>query len=221
MWGNLQNMMDHNRTRAEVERRKAELLGRQEQIPQEIRKLSDEMEFNKRQLIGIEQILEGLSFMDSDTPYVPESFGLTDSVRQILSDTTVPLVPTQIRDALEAKGIMGSTSKNLLINVHKVVERIEDELIKSTRDGKTAYKRKEAWSPYVTSFTSLAALAGLAVDVIPRIAKPNLTQSEGVNTPLPSPSNATPTRRTLRPMRRGLYARRPQRPASEPGGKNE
>jgi len=140
--------MDHNKTRAEVEKRKTEILERQQQIPQEIRKLNEEMEFNKRQLIGIEQILDGLSFMDGDTPYIPESFGLTDSVRQILSDTTVPLVPTQIRDALEAKGVTGTTSKNLLINVHKVLERIEDELDKSsTPEGKTAYKRTVAWAP--------------------------------------------------------------------------
>lgn len=213
--GNLQFMMDHNKTRAEVERRKADLLERQEQIPQEIRKLNEEMEFNKRQLIGIEQILDGLTFMDSDTPYIAESFGLTDSVRQILSETTVPLVPTQIRDALEAKGLMGSSSKNLLINVHKVVERIEDELIKSTRDGKTAYKRREAWSPYAPIFTSLSSLAGGSV--APGIAPPYFEKLEALRMLAQPPT--LPVRHRRRGSLRELRAAATTSQSSEEGKK--
>jgi len=139
-------MMDYNKTRAEAERRKAELLKRQQQIPLDKQKLDGEMEQIKRQLIGIEQILDGLAFMDSDVFPDYEPTGFTDSIRKILSETNLPLVPMQIRDALEAKGITGSSSKNLLINVHKVLERIEAELEKTTNlEGKTAYKRKAAW----------------------------------------------------------------------------
>src|SRR5277367_837410 len=116
-------MMDYNKTRAEAERRKAELLKRQQQIPLDKQKLDGEMEQIKRQLIGIEQILDGLAFMDSDVFPDYEPTGFTDSIRKILSETNLPLVPMQIRDALEAKGITGSSSKNLLINVHKVLER--------------------------------------------------------------------------------------------------
>jgi hypothetical protein len=187
-------MMDHNRTRAEVERRKAEILERQQQIPQEIKTLSEEMEFNKRQLIGIEQILDGLSFMDSDTPYVPESFGLTDSVRQILSDTTVPLVPTQIRDALEAKGTTGSSSKNLLINVHKVLERIDQELEKTTTpEGKTAYKRTTPWMA-----NSLARLYGRAIPIPEYNAPRTLADLASTAAPVPESGIANHPLRKLR-----------------------
>jgi hypothetical protein len=139
-------MMDYNQTRTDAERRKAELLERQQQIPQEKKKLDEELEQIKRQLIGIEQIIDGLDFMDSNISPDFEPKGFTDSVRKILSETPLHLVPTQIRDALEAKGITGTTSKNLLINVHKVLERIDGELEKATSvDGKIAYKRNAAW----------------------------------------------------------------------------
>jgi hypothetical protein len=140
-------MMDYGKTRTEAEAKKQVLLARQKEIPQEKKRLDEEMERIKRELIGIEQILDGLGFMDSDMPLDFEPSGFTDSIRKILSDTPTPLVPTQIRDALEAKGITGSTSKNLLINVHKVLERISDELtaIKRT-DRKTAYQRKTPWA---------------------------------------------------------------------------
>jgi len=213
-------MMDHNKTRAEVERRKAELLERQQQIPQEIRKLHEESEFNKRQLIGIEQIIDGLSFMDSDAPYVPESFGLTDSVRKILGETAVTLVPTQIRDTLEQRGIMGSTSKNLLINVHKVIERIEDELDKTlTAEGKTAYRRREAWSPLLP----MLGFHPLSGEYLPSIARPVFTARDALNPAAPKPSTETPSlRKAFRsPMRRRLYGRGLQRPASESDEKSE
>jgi hypothetical protein len=141
-------MMDYNKTRTEAEARKQSLLVRLKEIPSEKTKLDEEIDQIKRELIGIDQILDGLAFMDSNIPPDFEPVGFTDNVRKILSETLVPLVPTQIRDALEAKGITGSTSKNLLINVHKVLERIESELDKTTTtEGKTAYKRKLPWGP--------------------------------------------------------------------------
>jgi hypothetical protein len=153
-------MMDYDRIRTEAGARKQTLLARQKDIPKEKQKLDEEMEQIKRELIGIDQILDGVAFMDSSIPTDFEPEGFTDNVRKILSETTLPLVPTQIRDALEAKGIMGSSSKNLLINVHKVLERIDSELDKTqTAEGKTAYKRKIAWT-----VPRLAALAGLSGD---------------------------------------------------------
>jgi len=107
-------MMDYGKTRTEAEAKKQVLLASQMEIPQEKKRLDEEMERIKRELIGIEQILDGLGFMDSDMPLDFEPSGFTDSIRKILSDTPTPLVPTQIRDALEAKGITGSTSKKPL-----------------------------------------------------------------------------------------------------------
>lgn len=142
-------MMDYNKTRSEAEAKKQSLVARLKEIPNEKKKLEEEMEQVKRELIGIDQILDGLSFMDSSIPPDFEPSGFTDKVRKILSETPVPLLPTQIRDALEAKGVEGSSSKNLLINVHKVLERIESELATTTtKEGKTAYKRKLPWTEY-------------------------------------------------------------------------
>jgi len=142
--------MDIEKTRTEVEQHKEQLVERLKQIALEIHKLTDEAEEAKRQLIGIEQVLDGFSFMENENISVVAPIGLTDNVRKILSETKIPLVPTQIRDALLARGITGSSSKVLLINVHKTLERIEDELETSTTsEGKTAYKRRSQWNDYI------------------------------------------------------------------------
>lgn len=152
-------MLDYGKIRNQAEARRQILLARQKDIPKEKQKLDEEMEQNKRELIGIEQILDGVAFMDSNIPPDFEPEGFTDNVRKILSETGIPLVPTQIRDALEAKGIQGSSSKNLLINVHKVLERIDSELTKSTTaEGKTAYARQ---TPWIGSAGSNAKMYGL------------------------------------------------------------
>jgi hypothetical protein len=155
-------MMDYDRIRSEAGARKQTLLARQTDIPKEKQKLDEEMERIKRELIGIDQILDGLAFMESDIAPDFEPTGFTENIRKILSETPVPLVPTQIRDALEAKGITGSTSKNLLINVHKVLERISDELEQTKRaDGKIGYKRSGHWDPF-PRLSALAELSGLS-----------------------------------------------------------
>jgi len=139
----LTSMMDYNKTRDDAIRRKTEVIERQQKIKEEQKKLKDEAEQNQRELIGLDQILEGLDFVESDLLPDSEPTGFTDNIRKILTETTVPLVPTQIRDSLQARGIAGSSPKNLLINVHKVLERIEPELISTaTPDGKTAFKHK-------------------------------------------------------------------------------
>lgn len=72
--------------------------------------------------------------------YVPQ--GLTDEVRTILGLTTVHLLPTEIRDALIARGFAASSPRNLLISVHTVISRLFDarELDVSDKNGKPAYK---------------------------------------------------------------------------------
>jgi hypothetical protein len=73
--------------------------------------------------------------------YEPE--GMTQEIRLILGLTTTPLTPTEIRDALVARGFKNESSpKNLLIAVHTVLSRIKDELETVERDGKTAYRGK-------------------------------------------------------------------------------
>ncbi len=135
--------MDYRKTRDDVAQRQEQLSKRQEQIGEEIAKLLSEREQVKREMIGLEQIIEGLEFAEGDFPIEAEPIGFTDRIRQILRNTSIPLVPTQIRDALQASGVQASSPKTLLINVHTVLTRIDNELEKATtRDGKIGYAAK-------------------------------------------------------------------------------
>jgi hypothetical protein len=93
-----------------------------------------------REVAGIDQILKGLDVMESNTVLEPP--GMTEHIRRVLQQTTIPLFPTQIRDSLKAVGIQGSSDKNLLISVHTVLSRLKADLVESEQDGKTAYKWK-------------------------------------------------------------------------------
>ena len=147
-WINLVSVnWNSEQIRDDAQRRKQELHLRLAQIPEEKKKLDDEIQAMKRELIGLDQVLEGLEVMTSGPVPTPEPAGFTDKIRKLLSETSVPLVPTQIRDELEKSGVTGASPKNLLISVHTVLERIDDELEKVARasDGKIAYKRKVRW----------------------------------------------------------------------------
>jgi hypothetical protein len=73
--------------------------------------------------------------------YEPE--GMTAEIRKILNLTLTHLNATQIRDALIQRGFNPTSKpKNLLIAVHTVLSRIENELDVIERDGKPAYKAK-------------------------------------------------------------------------------
>lgn len=133
--------------RQDAERRKQELHARLAQIPIEKKKLEDEVQTIKRELIGLDQVIDGLDVMTTGPIPTPEPAGFTDKIRKLLSETPVALTPVQIRDALEQGNVTASSSKNLLISVHTVLERIDSELDKIKRaDGKTAYKRKAPWT---------------------------------------------------------------------------
>ena len=153
--------MDYAKTRADAQARKQQLTNRAQAIVEEKKQLDHEAEKIKRELIGLDQILDGVEFTTSEIPPDFEPAGFTDKIRKVLSETSVPLVPTQIRDALEAIGSRGSSSRNLLISVHTVLERIKEELEESTTpDGKAAYKRKAPWRRLV----SVSALASAPID---------------------------------------------------------
>lgn len=135
--------MDYNKTREDAAKRKQELITRQEQIRTDKSKLDHEMEQIKLELIGLDQILEGLEYMESGPPPDLEPVGFTDKIKHILQTTNVHLLPTQIRDALMNLGETGSSMKNLLIAVHSILARLEPFLATKEVSGKTAYKWKE------------------------------------------------------------------------------
>ncbi len=68
---------------------------------------------------------------------------MADHIRRMLQQTTIHLLPTQIRDSLIAAGVTGSSPKNLLIGVHNVLSRLEPFLETSEINGRTAYRWKQ------------------------------------------------------------------------------
>lgn len=115
-----------------------------------------QLEERRATLLRLIQNLKELSTRESYelTPppgYVPK--GLTEEIRTIMALTTVHLDPVQIRDSLVARGFEYSSPKNLLINVHTVLGRIENEMDVIERDKKKTYRAK--------SSVAIEALAGL------------------------------------------------------------
>jgi hypothetical protein len=200
------SIMDYDKTRDDVDRRRAELLERQQRIKEETKKLNDEAEQNKRELIGLDQILGGLDFVTSDVP-PDEPIGVTDNIRKILTETTVPLVPTQIRDSLQARGIEGSSAKNLLINVHKVLDRLGPELVLSTTpEGKAAYRHRSA-RPLVSSPPVVDLMAALKKSLAEMEKKRSLPLGIGAVVQGGTATDAPESHHTLPRMSRKTYRR--------------
>ncbi|HEX9222594.1 MAG TPA: hypothetical protein VF860_04630 [Candidatus Acidoferrales bacterium] len=109
-----------------------------------------------REIEALMRIIEGAqiatkdpSYWDPDNPaWVPkktpdaEPVGVTESMRKVLRRNRTAMLPTEIRDALEAMGIEGSSPKNLLIHVHKTLGRLHGngEIAQEPREGKMAYR---------------------------------------------------------------------------------
>jgi chromosome segregation ATPase len=148
--------MDINTTRNEAEKERESLIARLKQIEEDRDKLKEEEAQVTRRLLGLEQIVEGLELMEADSSTVLEPIGLTDRIRKILSETPRPLYPTQIRDALIAQGVSGSSIKILLISVHTTLTRIKNELNEVNVEGKTAYISKTPKIPTLSPVTNPA-----------------------------------------------------------------
>jgi hypothetical protein len=149
--------MDLDKTRTDVEQERQSLQKRLQGIDVERQRLNDEETQIVRRLTGLDQIAEGLDLMATKMT-IPdlEPLGFTAHVRKILNETRQPLFPTQIRDLLAAQGQTASSSKHLLISVHTVLDRIEDELkVVRMGGGKLAYISKNTKIPPLTPPTTL------------------------------------------------------------------
>ena len=135
-------MMDYEKSKADALQETARLTERQKQIVQEKTRLDAELMSIQRQLIGLEQIIDGLDVATLQTPPDEEPVGFTDHIRSLLQNTSIHLLPTQIRDSCLNAGFKGSSLKNLLISVHNVLHRVHEHLDEKQIDGKTAYKWK-------------------------------------------------------------------------------
>jgi len=108
----------------------------------------------QREMIGIDNALEAMDFVkqEDDVEYVEntEAPGFTEQIKQILVQSNMPLLPTQIRDALLTAGHKGSSLKNMLISVHAVLRRLEPFLEEAQIDGRRAYR----WAKIGRAFAS-------------------------------------------------------------------
>lgn len=118
---------------------------RQKTILSEKAKLDSENQVLQQELVSVDTMLEGLSYMQPGSPPPDfEDLGFGQKVETILKHTPVHLFPTQIRDELVEKGTKGSSPKNLLISIHNVLSRNEKFLDVKEVEGRNAYK----WNPF-------------------------------------------------------------------------
>lgn len=145
-----------------------------------------------KEIVAITKIIEGaqlaaqpVSEWNPDASQIanvePEPARFVDKVRLILEKAGAPLLPTEIRDRLESMGVEASSSKHILIHVHKVLGRLfeNDEVKQVTIDGKTAYRtvsvleRAFKDSQGITGFQYWDALKGLADAKPPELSPVN------------------------------------------------
>lgn len=137
--------IDYEKTQQELASRRREISERQKTILQQKADLDKEYQELQQELVTVDHMLEGISFMKSDGPPADyELMGFGEKIETILKQTPVHLFPTQIRDELMEKGTKGSSPKNLLISIHNVLARIEKNLDVKEVDGRYCYKWKSA-----------------------------------------------------------------------------
>ena len=137
-----------------------------EQAKQRLQELSAKRTEIEREMQALARIIEGAQIIaqpaevlilpDSPDEQNTEELGVTKSIRLILGRARTPLMPTEIRDALESMGIEGSSSKVLLIHVHNVLRRLFEngEIEQIPQDGKMAYRALTAADLFVRTLTS-------------------------------------------------------------------
>src|SRR5260370_37303510 len=99
--------------------RKNVLAARLQEIPKEKARLDDEAKQIQVEMVALDQILEGVSYMQAgELPDDFEDLGFREQIERVLAAHAPKyMLPTQIRESLEAAGTTGSTPRNLLISV--------------------------------------------------------------------------------------------------------
>jgi hypothetical protein len=168
-------VFDFDKTRTEAIARKNILLARIRDIPKEKARLDEEAQQIQVEMIALDQILEGLSYMEAGGPPPDlEELGFRAQIEKILQQNSLKyLLPTEIREKLVLAGVTGSSQRNLLISIHTILNRLDkDKLIEAKeQQGRTAYR----WKGPITYLPDIAgpneALVGLGT--------PNQPPNEG------------------------------------------
>lgn len=140
--------------------------GQLQQAEKRLEQLEDERERIEREIAGITHVIEGLKFLaeklyDDDLPKLGpldppadfEDMNFAGMIREVLARNREPMTRIEIREALQALGIKGTTPKHLLISVHTVIKRMLDrkEVIPVITAGGKAYKLPTALDKYQMS----------------------------------------------------------------------
>ena len=135
-------MLDYNRIREDAISRRRELSETLSQNLERQRELQEEIEKIRRELATIDDMLAALDFLRDGPPLEGEPKRTADQVRHTLQQTSVYLLPTQLRDLLLAAGVNSTSPKNLLIAVHNVLSRLKPFLESKEVNRRTAYRWK-------------------------------------------------------------------------------
>lgn len=101
-----------------------------------------------RKIIRLKSTVEALSALCEEQEFsipldleIPKGFGITMTIRKVLSESTVPLFAVQIRDALEAHGIDMKEYANQMAVIHNTLNRLVAQgevMLVRNLDGQTA-----------------------------------------------------------------------------------
>lgn len=87
-----------------------------------------------RQIIRLKTTVEALSALCEEPDFsmpldleVPKGFGITMTIRKILSDTNVPISAVVIRDAMESYGIDMTEYANSMAVIHNTLKRLIEQ----------------------------------------------------------------------------------------------
>jgi hypothetical protein len=134
--------MDYIKISQDALDRRREVDSRIEVLLQQILRDRTEVDQLRRERAGLDQIIEGTDSANSGEPLEGEPWGTSDHVRRLLQQTPDFLLPTEIRDRLNRKGITGSSGKHLLIAIHNVLTRLDGYLETTEINNRTAYRWK-------------------------------------------------------------------------------
>lgn len=165
-------MLDYEEARLQALARMKQLKSRETVIRSEQEKLDEELESVTREINGLNLILSGLEEVSDNRSPEVDVPGITDHIRKILQWSTVHLLPTQIRDSCESVGIKGSSSKNLLITVHNVLDRLQPNLEMMEIQGKKAYRWKRSPTLGLCGLVPPSGFLGTATPELQRQNRP-------------------------------------------------
>jgi hypothetical protein len=114
-----------------IDRWEQALVTKRSQLSAQLNRIEEELGTVEQMFIKLVRVRGAVEILvgGSELPASPAA-SLTEHVRKLVRESAVPLLATQIRDSCEAAGIKASSRKNLLIQVHTILKRMESDVRK-------------------------------------------------------------------------------------------